>query len=65
LKTYGIYVKYSATRMSAASLIRELFMRTEDYIDKKERGEIFVEAGINMMKLLIPTIHNSRNYCIS
>lgn len=40
MSTYGQKDKCPVTRMGVASLIRELFMRTEDYIQRKESGKI-------------------------
>lgn len=40
ISTYGKQDKCPITRMGTASLIRELFMRTEDYIIQKENGKI-------------------------
>lgn len=40
LSTYGIDDKCPVTRMGAAALVRELFMRTEDYIVRKENKKI-------------------------
>ncbi|MDW8799886.1 amidohydrolase [Clostridium sp. A1-XYC3] len=40
MSTYGQKDKCPVTRMGVASLIRELFMRTEDYIQRKEAGKI-------------------------
>lgn len=59
LSTYGINDKCPVTRMGAAALIRELFMRTEDYIVKKENNkikerDIRLEAAIPVIKGEIP-----------
>lgn len=59
LSTYGIDSKCPVTRMGTASLIRELFMRAQDYMDKKERGkveerDIKLEAVIPLLKGEIP-----------
>ncbi|AQR97550.1 amidohydrolase [Clostridium saccharoperbutylacetonicum] len=59
LSTYGINDKCPVTRMGAAALIRELFMRTEDYIIRKENNklkerDIRLEAVIPVLKGQIP-----------
>lgn len=59
LNTYGINDKCPVTRMGAAALIRELFMRTEDYIIRKENNklkerDIRLEAVIPVLKSQIP-----------
>jgi imidazolonepropionase-like amidohydrolase len=59
LSTYGINDKCPVTRMGIAALIRELFMRTEDYIIRKENGnlkerDIRLEAVIPLLKGEIP-----------
>lgn len=59
LSTYGINDKCPVTRMGAAALIRELFMRTEDYIIRKENNklkerDIRLEAVIPVLKGRIP-----------
>lgn len=59
LSTYGIDCKCPVTRMGVAALIRELFMRTEDYISRKENGklqerDIRLEAVIPVLKGEIP-----------
>ncbi|WP_088189120.1 amidohydrolase [Desulfosporosinus sp. FKA] len=40
ISTYGIESKCPVTRMGTAALIRELFMRTEDYRELKQQGKI-------------------------
>lgn len=55
LSTYGIDCKCPVTRMGVAGLVRELFMRTEDYISRKENGklqerDIRLEAVIPVLK---------------
>ncbi|WP_242976022.1 amidohydrolase [Desulfosporosinus sp. FKB] len=40
ISTYGIESKCPVTRMGTAALIRELFMRTEDYRELKQLGKI-------------------------
>lgn len=40
ISTYGCKDKCPVTRMGTAALIRELFMRTQDYIVKKEQNKI-------------------------
>ncbi|AOT71214.1 amidohydrolase [Geosporobacter ferrireducens] len=52
---YGIKSKAPVTRMGTAALIRELFMRTQDYIDQKKRGKVTernirLEAVIPLLK---------------
>lgn len=59
ISTYGIKGKCPVTRMGIAALIRELFMRTEDYINRKENGkleerDIRLEAVIPVIKGEIP-----------
>ena len=59
LATYGINDKCPVTRMGSAALIRELFMRTEDYIvrtenKKIEERDIRLEAVIPLLKGDIP-----------
>jgi imidazolonepropionase-like amidohydrolase len=59
LSTYGINDKCPVTRMGAAALIRELFMRAEDYIVRKENSklkerDIRLEAVIPVLKGKIP-----------
>lgn len=55
LSTYGIDSKCPVTRMGTAALIRELFMRCQDYMVKKEKGkiderDIKLEAVIPLLK---------------
>lgn len=55
LSTYGINSKCPVTRMGTASLVRELFMKTQDYIYQKEKGtlkkrDIKLEAVIPVLK---------------
>lgn len=47
MATYGIHGKCPVTRMGVASLIRELFIRTQDYIARKESGKV-VERDIRL-----------------
>jgi imidazolonepropionase-like amidohydrolase len=59
LSTYGINDKCPVTRMGIAALVRELFMRGEDYIDRKENKkleerDIRLEAVIPVLKGEIP-----------
>jgi imidazolonepropionase-like amidohydrolase len=59
LSTYGINDKCPVTRMGSAALIRELFMRTEDYIVRKENKrieerDIRLEAVVPLLKGEIP-----------
>jgi imidazolonepropionase-like amidohydrolase len=59
LSTYGINKKCPVTRMGVAALIRELFIRTEDYIYRKENGklderDIRLEAVVPVIKGEIP-----------
>lgn len=59
LATYGINDKCPVTRMGSAALIRELFMRTEDYMVRKENKkieerDIRLEAVIPLLKGEIP-----------
>lgn len=55
LSIYGVKDKSPVTRMGTAALIRELFMKTQDYIVKKENGtlkerDIKLEAVIPLIK---------------
>jgi imidazolonepropionase-like amidohydrolase len=59
INTYGKDSKCPVTRMGTTALIRELFMRTEDYMDLKERGkikyrDIRLEPVIAVLKEEIP-----------
>lgn len=59
LNTYGNAGKCPVTRMGTAALIRELFARTEDYIELKKQGKIKyrdlpLEAAIPVLKGEIP-----------
>jgi imidazolonepropionase-like amidohydrolase len=59
ISTYGVNDKCPVTRMGIAALIRELFMRTEDYIIRKENKkieerDIRLEAVIPVLKGEIP-----------
>jgi imidazolonepropionase-like amidohydrolase len=40
LSTYGVNKKCPVTRMGTAALIRELFMKAQDYMVQKEQGKI-------------------------
>ncbi len=55
IETYGAKGKAPVTRMGTAALIRELFMRTQDYMVQKEKGKITerdirLEAVIPLLK---------------
>lgn len=59
LSTYGKNSKCPVTRMGTASLIRELLMKTQDYMDKKEQNKISdrdikLEAMIPLLKGELP-----------
>lgn len=59
ITSYGKEKKAPVTRMGTAALIRELFMRTEDYMEQKRRGElkernIRLEAVIPVLRGEIP-----------
>lgn len=59
LSTYGKNSKCPVTRMGTAALIRELFMKTQDYIEKKEQNklserDIKLEAIIPLLKGELP-----------
>ena len=59
ISTYGIDGKAPVTRMGTAALIRELFMRAQDYMDRKENKkiderDIRLEAVIPLLKGEIP-----------
>jgi imidazolonepropionase-like amidohydrolase len=40
ISTYGTQGKCPVTRMATAALIRELFLRTQDYMQKKDSGKL-------------------------
>jgi imidazolonepropionase-like amidohydrolase len=40
INTYGTQGKCPVTRMATAALIRELFLRTQDYMQKKDSGKL-------------------------
>lgn len=55
ISTYGIDKKAPVTRMGIAALIRELFMKAQDYMEQKEKGkikerDIKLEAVIPLLK---------------
>lgn len=55
ISTYGIQGKCPVTRMATAALIRELFLRTQDYMQTKDSGklkerDIKLEAVIPLLK---------------
>ena len=55
ISTYGTKGKCPVTRMATAALIRELFLRTQDYMQKKDSGklkerDIKLEAVIPLLK---------------
>lgn len=54
--TYGTDSKCPVTRMGTASLIRELFMRTQDYMCEKENGNL-KERNIKF-EAVIPVLKN-------
>jgi imidazolonepropionase-like amidohydrolase len=59
ITAYGNEKKAPVTRMGTAALIRELFMRTEDYLEQKQHGnlrerDIRLEAVIPVLKGEIP-----------
>lgn len=59
MSTYGKYKKCPVTRMGTASLIREMFMKTQDYMFRKENGgvierDIKLESVIPVLKGEIP-----------
>lgn len=59
LSTYGANKKCPVTRMAVTVLIRELFMKAEDYLSQKESGmikerDIKLEAVIPVLKGEIP-----------
>ncbi|KPU43050.1 imidazolonepropionase [Oxobacter pfennigii] len=56
MNTYGADSKCPVTRMGTAALIRELFMRTQDYMELKERGKI-KERNIRL-EAVIPLLKN-------
>lgn len=55
ITTYGVNNKCPVTRMGTAALIRELFMKTEDYIEEQKNGklkkrDIRLEAVVPLLK---------------
>lgn len=59
ITSYGKDKKAPVTRMGTAALIRELFMRTEDYLEQKQHGslkerDIRLEAVIPVLRGEIP-----------
>lgn len=54
ITTYGQDKKAPVTRMGTASLIRELFMKTQDYLDRKTRGK--VEERVMKLEAVIPVL---------
>jgi imidazolonepropionase-like amidohydrolase len=59
ISTYGIDKKCPVTRMGTAGLIRELFMKTQDYIEQKKNGritfrDIRLEAVIPVLSGKVP-----------
>lgn len=55
ITTYGVNSKCPVTRMGTAGLIRELFMKTEDYMEEQKNGklkkrDINLEAVIPLLK---------------
>ncbi len=55
ITTYGVNNKCPVTRMGTAGLIRELFMKTEDYMEEQKNGklkkrDIRLEAVIPLLK---------------
>lgn len=59
ITTYGQDKKAPVTRMGTATLIRELFMKTQDYMERKAKGkveerDIKLEAIIPVLKGEIP-----------
>jgi imidazolonepropionase-like amidohydrolase len=59
ITSYGEDKKAPVTRMGTAALIRELFMRTEDYLEQKQHGnlkerDIRLEAVVPVLKGEIP-----------
>ncbi|MDP4091387.1 MAG: amidohydrolase [Bacillota bacterium] len=56
LSTYGIKDKCPVTRMGVAGLIRELFMRAEDYMTQKENGKL--EKRDIRLEAVLPALRN-------
>lgn len=54
ITTYGQDKKAPVTRMGTASLIRELFMKAQDYLDRKTRGK--VEERVMKLEAVIPVL---------
>lgn len=54
ITTYGQDKKAPVTRMGTASLIRELFMKTQDYMERKAKGK--VEERIMQLEAVIPVL---------
>ncbi|MHB8075208.1 amidohydrolase [Desulfosporosinus fructosivorans] len=55
ITTYGVNNKCPVTRMGTTALVRELFMKTEDYMEEKKNGkltkrDIRLEAVIPLLK---------------
>ncbi|SHJ93018.1 Imidazolonepropionase [Geosporobacter subterraneus DSM 17957] len=54
IETYGAKDKAPVTRMGTAALIRELFMKTQDYMVQKEKGKV-TERNIRL-EAVIPVL---------
>lgn len=54
ITTYGQDKRAPVTRMGTASLIRELFMKTQDYMERKARGK--VEERVMKLEAMIPVL---------
>lgn len=54
ITTYGQDKKAPVTRMGTASLVREIFMKTQDYMERKAKGK--VEERDIKMEAIIPVL---------
>lgn len=54
ITTYGQDKKAPVTRMGTASLVRELFMKAQDYLDRKVNGK--VEERVMKLEAVIPVL---------
>lgn len=54
ITTYGQDKRAPVTRMGTASLVRELFMKAQDYMERKARGK--VEERVMKLEAMIPVL---------
>ncbi len=59
ITTYGNNDKCPVTRMGTAALIRELFMRTQDYMTKKENKNNTLKERDIRLEAVIPVLNGS------